>query len=53
MWTKEDLQRLVQRQIGDYRLIIVSNRQPYIHNLVDGEPGMLYLQADSPPPWIP
>ena len=38
MWTKQDLQRLVQRQIGDYRLIIVSNRQPYIHNLVDGEP---------------
>ena len=38
MWTKEDLQNLVQRQIGEYRLIIVSNRQPYIHNLVDGEP---------------
>ena len=38
MWTKEDLQRLVQRQIGDYRLIVVSNRQPYIHTLVAGQP---------------
>ena len=38
MWTKEDLQDLVQRQTGEYRLIIVSNRQPYIHDLVDGEP---------------
>ena len=38
MWTKQDLQNLVQRQTGDYRLVIVSNRQPYIHNLVDGQP---------------
>ncbi len=38
MWTKQDLQQLVRRQIGEYRLIIVSNRQPYIHNLVEGEP---------------
>ena len=38
MWTKQDLQNLVQRQTGEYRLIIVSNRQPYIHNLVDGQP---------------
>ena len=37
MFTKEDLQRLVQRQIGDYRLIVASNRQPYIHQLVDGQ----------------
>ncbi len=37
MYTKEDLQRLVQRQIGDYHLVVVSNRQPYIHQLVDGE----------------
>ena len=38
MWTKQDLQSLVQRQTGEYRLIIVSNRQPYVHNLVNGEP---------------
>ncbi len=37
MYTKEDLQRLVQRQIGDYHLVVVSNRQPYIHQLVDGQ----------------
>jgi alpha,alpha-trehalose-phosphate synthase [UDP-forming] len=37
MWTKEDLQQLVRREIGDYRLIVVSNRQPYIHKLVDGK----------------
>ena len=37
MWSKEDLKRLVQREIGDYRLIVASNRQPYIHELIDGE----------------
>ena len=37
MWRKEDLKRLVQREIGDYRLVVVSNRQPYIHELIDGE----------------
>ena len=37
MYTKEDLQRLVRNQIGNHRLIIVSNRQPYIHQLVDGQ----------------
>ena len=38
MWTQEHLQRLVQRKLGDRRLIVVSNRQPYIYDLVDGEP---------------
>jgi trehalose 6-phosphate synthase len=37
MWTKEDLKQLVRREIGDYRLIVVSNRQPYVHKLVDGQ----------------
>ena len=36
-WTKEDLRRLVQREIGDFRLVVVSNRQPYVHELVDGQ----------------
>ena len=36
-WGKEDLKRLAQREMGDYHLIVVSNRQPYVHELVDGE----------------
>ena len=28
---------MVQREIGDYRLVVVSNRQPYIHELIDGK----------------
>ena len=36
-WTRESLQRLVKREIGDYRLIVVSNRQPYIHEIVEGQ----------------
>ena len=36
-WTRERLRRLVQREIGDYRIIVVSNRQPYVHELVEGE----------------
>ena len=41
MWTKESLQRLVRREIGDYHFVVVSNRQPYIHDIVDG--GLQYL----------
>jgi trehalose 6-phosphate synthase len=37
MWTKEVLQQIVRRELGDHQLIVVSNRQPYIHQLVDGE----------------
>ena len=36
-WTREKLQRLVHREIGDYQLIVVSNRQPYVHELVEGK----------------
>ena len=36
-WTREKLQLLVQREIGDYKLIVVSNRQPYVHDLIGGE----------------
>ena len=36
IWTKEGLRRLVHREIGDFRLLVVSNRQPYVHDLVDG-----------------
>jgi trehalose 6-phosphate synthase len=37
IWGKEDLQRLVLREMGDYHLVVVSNRQPYIHELADGK----------------
>jgi trehalose 6-phosphate synthase len=37
MWTKEVLQQIVRRELGDHQLIVVSNRQPYVHQLVDGE----------------
>ncbi len=37
MWTKADLQQLVKREIGDCRLVVVSNRQPYVHQVVDGK----------------
>jgi len=37
VWGKEDLQRLARREMGDCHLIVVSNRQPYIHNLIDGD----------------
>ncbi len=37
IWGKEELRRLAQRELGDYHLIVVSNRQPYIHELVGGE----------------
>ena len=43
VWTRDRLRRLVNREIGDYRIIVVSNRQPYVHELVEGE-----LQVSTP-----
>ena len=37
VWDKEALKRLAQRELGDFKLIVVSNRQPYIHELIDGK----------------
>ena len=31
------MRRLVQREMGEYRLVVVSNRQPYVHEIIDGE----------------
>jgi hypothetical protein len=32
MWSKERLYALVQEKLQDYLFIVVSNREPYIHN---------------------
>ena len=37
VWTRDRLRRLVKREIGDHRIVVVSNRQPYVHELIDGE----------------
>lgn len=37
MWTKEDLQKLIKDKMGDYKFIIVSNRQPYAHFFKKGK----------------
>jgi trehalose 6-phosphate synthase len=31
MWTRQDLHQLIKEKMGDYLLIVVSNRQPYSH----------------------
>ncbi|MFN7170416.1 MAG: trehalose-6-phosphate synthase [Candidatus Omnitrophota bacterium] len=37
MWTKESLEELIRTKLGDYLLIVVSNREPYIHTLKKGK----------------
>ncbi len=32
MWTKDSLRKVVEKQLGNYLLIGVSNREPYIHS---------------------
>ena len=32
MWAKNDLRELIQRELGDFLFVVVSNREPYIHN---------------------
>ena len=45
MWTGDDLLRLVRRELNDYRLIVVSNRQPYVFST--DESGNLH--SEMPP----
>jgi len=35
-WTRDALRQVVERVLGDQHLIVVSNREPYVHRL-DGE----------------
>lgn len=37
MWTKTDLQNLVQERLGDYLFVLVSNREPYVHVFEKGK----------------
>ena len=46
MWTGDDLQRLVQRELSEYRLIVVSNRQPYAFRINDADGQLL---GEMPP----
>ena len=32
-WDKNSLYQLVQEKLGDYLFLVVSNREPYVHNL--------------------
>ncbi|MDD5585667.1 MAG: trehalose-6-phosphate synthase [Alphaproteobacteria bacterium] len=36
-WTPQALNRLLKQELPDSEVIVVSNREPYIHNLVDGK----------------
>jgi alpha,alpha-trehalose-phosphate synthase [UDP-forming] len=35
MWNQDSLQQLVKEQLSDYLFVVVSNREPYIHNYVN------------------
>lgn len=37
MWTKQSLQQLIKEKLSDYKFIVASNRQPYIHTFKKGE----------------
>jgi trehalose 6-phosphate synthase len=37
IWTKDDLFDLLSSQLSDYRFVVVSNREPYIHSEKDGK----------------
>jgi alpha,alpha-trehalose-phosphate synthase [UDP-forming] len=37
MWTKEALHDLIREKLQDYKLIIVANREPYIHRFVGSQ----------------
>ncbi len=35
--TKQDIQELVQKKLSQYKFIVVSNREPYVHNYLGGK----------------
>src|SRR5687767_2551627 len=35
MWTKQALHDLIKEKLRDHRLIVVANREPYIHRFVN------------------
>jgi alpha,alpha-trehalose-phosphate synthase [UDP-forming] len=35
--TKDKLKKIISEELGDYKLIIASNREPYIHTLENGK----------------
>ncbi len=37
MWTKQDLQKLIEEKMSDYKFIVVSNREPYTHVFKKGK----------------
>src|SRR5882724_3576572 len=37
MWTKDALQELIQTKLGGRRLILVANREPYLHRFAGGK----------------
>jgi trehalose 6-phosphate synthase len=37
MYTKQDLRKFIEAKLGDYKFVLVSNRQPYIHIFVEDE----------------
>ena len=36
MWTKDSLLDLIHSKLGDYKFILVSNREPYVHRRTPG-----------------
>ena len=36
MWTKHNLLDLIHSKLGDYKFILVSNREPYVHRRAPG-----------------
>lgn len=37
VWDKSRLTALLRRRLGEARLVVVSNREPYVHTLEDGQ----------------
>jgi trehalose 6-phosphate synthase len=36
MWTMETINEFIQNKLAQHRLIVVANREPYVHRYADG-----------------
>ncbi len=36
MWNRSSLHNLIETKLTDYQIIVVANREPYVHRFVNG-----------------
>ncbi len=47
MWNRSSLHDLIETKLTDYKIIVVANREPYVHRFTDGGAGVECIRPAS------